>query len=138
MKTREMPTEAFVRPVFQRSRFNNPPKVFTLLVSGVTTGTLDLRPPKGVLWALNYAQVMCRATGAANCQMWIEMYDGTYDPNGVRMTQNLNVAAAGDKVSWGSFGNGPLIITNECYVRLYYGGTHATSAFDLVAAVEVL
>src|SRR3990167_6666497 len=114
--TKPVPIEATVRPVFTTTPSKNPP-IFLGFIDTVTadrTNTHTIQPPAGVLWSINYVQMFVVDEGSAATRViQIVLNNGT-----AYVLDHTDALIAYAKVSFGSFGNGPLILSNTQYLQL--------------------
>lgn len=129
-----------IRPVFQRQRFDNPPLLTTTqsVIASSGTTTVTVQPPPGVTYSVNYLQLMCSvAGGAAAATMKI-----LFNKSGTTLTlkEKLTGLADGDTISFGSFGNGPLLLTNANYIQfqIVITGYSSQWTFDSFASYTVV
>lgn len=121
------------------TRFSTDPQFF-LYVDDAYTGhdvTHDIRPPVGVKWSLNYVQIFESLGGGETGSMTIYLTDGTTT---VILEYSTDMSL-GSTVSWGSFGNGPLILTHDFYLQTKCTSNHGdagSNIFHVAISVDVV
>ena len=134
-----MMTEATVRPVFNRVRLETPPKFYIYIDAPDTdtspTVTRTFRPPPGEVWTLNYVQILAVSLSGGTKTMCISLTDGTTEVY-LDYKSNMNLY---DTVSFGSFGNGPLLLTNNFYLKTVTTTNSGTGEiFHVLAGISVV
>ena len=126
-----------VRPVFQRPRTVSAPIVKVKTQSGAaTTVQLDMKPTDGQQWIVNFARIVLDTLSNYNTSVARIYYfkgatstiiaqDGTF--------------LADESLSIASFGNGPIIVDSNNYLRMEYVMTGGGSfGVNMVGLAEVM
>jgi len=125
--------DAFIKPVFMRPRTTSTPVVRTKVASVLNgaSDTLDIQPPEGQQWVVNYANILLN-TFSANTYAFIQYVD-----NGTAIDVEYAVlTGAGQSISVASFGNGPIVVTQTRFLRLQITGTTGTNVAHMVVLAE--
>ena len=131
--TKPVPIEATIRPVFIRPRTDSQPRIFTYIktVDG-TDNTQNIQPAVGQIWSVNYIQILMYDLGTGTETMEIRIIDGA---NTIILKQNRD-AALSDVISFGAFGNGPLLLTNSFYLQTYVSSSAGEAIFHIAVSVS--
>jgi hypothetical protein len=127
--------DAMIRPVFVRARTDSEPKIFTYSdsLSGTTSATHNIIPGPGETWAVNYVSIITPANSTNAHTASIQIVDaGT----AITIEMDASMSAVGDKISFGSFGNGPLLIRSNFYLRIYVTCATNSVTFNTVVSVS--
>lgn len=139
MPKKKFSVEGSIRPVFQRQRTTELPTIslFSDTITGDGTTDHNIQPPVGTIWSLNYAQMyVTTAGGATTASIALILSNGTTE---VVLKKDASLAA-NDSISFGAFGNGPLLLTNSRYLilRTVVSGHSANWVIDSAASYEVV
>ncbi len=129
-----MMVEATIRPIFQKPDIENLPQFYYYNDAGVSTlVSHTIRPPVGQLWQLDYANVVFDTNNGV-AYVYIQLTNGT-------TTSNIEMLRTSDwtnSVSWGAFGNGPLLLSNDNYLIIGVKVDTGTANFNTVVSMEVI
>jgi hypothetical protein len=127
--------DAIIKPVFVRQHMDTEPKVFTFVDSlsgAAANATHNIIPGAGETWSINYVKVFSSANSGNNHKAYIQIVNGA---TVVTIEADLSMTAVGDSISFGSFGNGPLLTKSNFYLRVYVVCEANTVTFDTVVSV---
>ena len=128
--------EATVRPIFQRTRLESTPKIFSYtdgLSGNGANATHNIIPGAGEIWAINYVKIISTANSGNVHYAKIQIVDGA---TARTIEMDPAMSAVGDAISFGSFGNGPLLITPNFYLRIYLFCETNSVTFDSVVSIS--
>ena len=128
--------DAFVRPIFMRPRTETEPKIYTYDTGAIGVGavTYNIIPPTGETWAVDYVSIIAITTSTNNQEAYIQIVD-TVAGTTTTIEVDKTMSVIGDRISFGSFGNGPLYIKNKFYLRIYVVCTANTAEFEAVVSI---
>ena|SRR3990167_9733540 len=118
--------------------YDNPPELTVQRVTGSGTTNIDIRPDAGHIWAPTFISlVMIAPIGASTGHtLIISLFDGTTAYNIARTyTENLTFAGS-TSISFGSSESGPILLTNDKYLRLTVIGTNANADTHVFASIN--
>lgn len=119
--------------VFARARTDALPKFFifidTVDTDVTANSTHNIQPAPGQLWSLNYVQIRAQTASGASENMQITLVSGSTEV----VLEKKAAPATNDEITFGSFGNGPLILSRTFFLRTYVETSSATAAVFHVA-----
>lgn len=127
--------DAMIRPVFQRARMDTEPKIFTYSdsLTGTQTATHNIIPGAGEVWSVNFVSVISSANSGNNHKAYIQIISGATT---AALVMDTTMSVVGDTITFGSFGNGPLLIRSNFYLRVYVECETNSVTFQTVISVS--
>ena len=119
-----------IRPVFVRPRFAPPTivKVKTLAADG----NLEIRPANGEQWTVNFVKMFCIANGGGGAGSGKIEYVSTAGT--VIIVQDTSFAT-GESLQVASFGNGPIVVDHNNYLKCTASGFSGPT-IDIIGLAE--